>query len=170
MSYGEFLQEYIFDPLQMNDTGVCEELAVLSNRAYAYEIIGDNVLSQGYLYLGFAYAAGNLYSTVEDLMLWNQSLYSNQLVSAFTLEKMITPTLMNPEYGCGLEIHQSDFGKVIGHKGGIGAFSSIINNYIDHDLHLVVLSNVASSSAPKLEQIANEIAALVLGSRNSQNP
>lgn len=130
MSYGDFLQKTIFDPLKMNDTGVLKESIVLSNRAYGYERIGNNLLNQGYFDLSFAYATGNLYSTVEDLMVWNLSLYTNKLVSTFTLEKMITPTLMGPEYGCGLEIHQCNFGKVIGHKGEIGGFSSVINNWL----------------------------------------
>ncbi len=52
-----------------------------------------------YLDMSLPYAAGSLYSTVEDLYLWDQALYTDRVLSAATKELMYRPNLSDYTYG-----------------------------------------------------------------------
>jgi CubicO group peptidase (beta-lactamase class C family) len=62
--YQTFLQKNVFEPLQLADTGYDDESVILKHRADGYK----NTLSHAdYIDMSIPYAAGGLYSTVEDL-------------------------------------------------------------------------------------------------------
>ena len=65
----------------MNDSGYDNHSEILKNRATGYEINGNNYINSSYLDMSIPYAAGSMYSTVEDLYLWDQALYTNKLLS-----------------------------------------------------------------------------------------
>ena len=52
--------------------------------------------------MSLPYAAGSLYSTVEDLFIWGEALYTDKLVSFESLKKMMTPVMNNYGYGLGI--------------------------------------------------------------------
>lgn len=87
-SYARFLQENIFAPLKMNDTGYDTTYPPLPQHATGYY--------KGYIKPdpydpSVLYAAGALYSTVEDLNVWDQALMMHRLVSQQALDAMFTP-------------------------------------------------------------------------------
>ena len=49
--------------------------------------------------MSLPYAAGSLYSTVEDLYLWDQALYTDKLLSPQLKELMYKPGMNNYAYG-----------------------------------------------------------------------
>jgi hypothetical protein len=105
-----------------------------------------------------AYAAGGLYSTVGDLLLWDQALYTEKLVSRKSLDEAFTPFKSN--YGYGWSIGKRFDRQVIAHGGGIFGFSSYIARFPADRVTVIVLSNV--EGAPSGE-IANALAAIVFG-------
>jgi len=113
--------------------------------------------------MSFAFAAGNLYSTVEDLNRWSKAFFSGEVVSDSSLDKMTTPTAAFSGYGSGLEISRFGTSTVIGHKGEIGSFSSIVQNHISDGLRIIVLCNVESSDFPSVDELALKLADIVLG-------
>ena len=66
-SYEKVLQEKIFDPLKMKDTGYDHHNAILKKRATGYEMKGSLPENSPYIDMSTPYAAGSMYSTVEDL-------------------------------------------------------------------------------------------------------
>jgi len=89
----EFLAEKIFDPLGMTNTVVRDESEpVIAHRALGYsrgdsgeiELDDDNRLNH-------IIGAGGIYSTLEDLFLWDQALYTDKLVSSETLAEAFSP-------------------------------------------------------------------------------
>jgi hypothetical protein len=94
--------------------------------------------------MGLPYAAGSLYSTVEDLYLWDQALYGEKVLPSKAKERMFTPGLGN--YGFGWVIQTRSIGVdkaerlTIGHGGGINGFNTQITR-LPEDRHLVVLFN-----------------------------
>ncbi len=122
VSYEAFVQERIFVPLGMADTGYDRSDLVLENRAAGYDLRDDVYVNADFLDMSIPHAAGALYSMVEDLLLLDQSIYSEQLVPRDSLEAMwsISPFLANYGYGVGAG---SLFGRrLIGHDGGIHGF------------------------------------------------
>ena len=97
--------------------------------------------------MSLPYAAGSLYSTVEDLYLWDQALYTNKLLNEKSMESLYKPYISagKASYGYGWfieEVENGDKGKLksIGHGGGINGFNTIISRY-PADKNLIVLLN-----------------------------
>ncbi|HSF48440.1 MAG TPA: serine hydrolase domain-containing protein, partial [Burkholderiales bacterium] len=91
--YEQALKERILDPLGMKNTGYDRHATILAKRAAAYEKRPDGYINAPYLDMSLPYAAGSLYSTVEDLYLWDQALYTDKLLSAQLKELMFKPGL-----------------------------------------------------------------------------
>jgi CubicO group peptidase (beta-lactamase class C family) len=161
-TYPEFLQKNIFEPLGMKDTGYDNPIPVLKHRASGYSRPFLLNLNASYLDMSIPHAAGALYSTVDDLLLWDQALYTEKLVSKATLEKIFTPFKNHYAYGWTVG---KEFGrKMVGHGGGINGFATDIRRYPDDRICVVVLSNL--DSAP-VGAIGHDLAAIAFGEKYS---
>ncbi len=158
--YADFLQENIFAPLGMKDTGYDNPSRIIKNRAAGYARTSDGFINAAPISMSTAYAAGALYSTVGDLLLWDQALYTEKLVSRKSLDEAFTPFKSN--YGYGWSIGKRHDRQVIAHGGGIFGFSAYIARYPADRVTVVVLSNV--EGAPSGE-IANSLSAIVFGAK-----
>jgi len=94
--------------------------------------------------MSLPYAAGSLYSTVEDLYLWDQALYKTKLISKKYMKMMFTPYHSRYAYGWGVRkmalSELKDSLNVVSHGGGINGFVTLISRLVD-DRHLIVLFN-----------------------------
>ncbi len=81
-SYGEFLEENIFAPLNMKDSGHDNRPeAVLKNRANGYVPVGvSEIKNAPFLDWSIKTGNGSIYSTVEDLYKWDRSLYTEKIL------------------------------------------------------------------------------------------
>ncbi len=159
-SYADFLQENIFAPLGMKHSGYDSPVSIIKNRAAGYARTGDGFINAAPISMSTAYAAGALYSTVEDMLLWDQALYTEKLVSRKSLDEAFTPFKNNYGYGWGISKRYDR--QMIAHGGGIFGFSAYIARYPDDRLTVIVLSNV--EGAPSGE-MANSLAAIVFGAK-----
>lgn len=150
-SYELLLKENIFVPLKMNNTGYDHHRTILKNRASGYqrEWNGTVLLNAPYLDMSVPYAAGAIYSTVEDLFLWDQALYTNQLLSKENTELLFKEHIQTESnhYGYGWGIANIPLGesddhiKVATHGGAINGFhTEIMRNPSDSSL-IVLLNN-----------------------------
>jgi CubicO group peptidase (beta-lactamase class C family) len=164
-SYEQFLQETILKPLKMTNTGYDHSDIILKNRAAGYEKQNKKTINAPYLDMSIPYAAGSLYSTVEDLYLWDQALYMNQLLSEKSMESLFKPYIKawDDYYGYGWFIHETNNGdkgklKVIEHGGSINGFNTIISR-VPADRNLVVLLNNTGETV--LGEMNNAIRAIL---------
>ena len=75
-SYEKLLQEYIFDVAGMKNSGVDITKNLLEKRAYGYHRqILNNLENSPFLDMSFVLGAGNLYSMVDDMFLFNKALF-----------------------------------------------------------------------------------------------
>lgn len=159
-TYADFLQENIFTPLNMKNTGYDDPLRIINNRASGYTKQGGQYLNAAYMDMSVPGAAGAMYSTTGDLLLWDQSLYTEQLVSKKSLDEMFTPNKNGYGYGWGIG---NRFGKqTISHGGAIFGFSTQISRFPTEKLTFIVLSNVQGSPAGR---IANDLSSIVFGQK-----
>jgi CubicO group peptidase (beta-lactamase class C family) len=146
-SYEQALKENILDPAGMKNTGYDHWGTVIKKRASGYTKDPDGYKNAAYLDMSLPYAAGSLYSTVEDLYLWDQALYGDKLLSAKSRELMFTPNLEN--YGYGWVITKAPVGDgketvaSISHGGGINGFSTLITRLVDSKHLIVLLDNTS---------------------------
>lgn len=162
-SYEQYLQETIFTPLKMVNSGYDHSETILPNRATGYEKRGKKITNSPYLDMSIPYAAGSLYSTVEDLYLWDQSLYTNQLLSSKSMESLFNTYIKagKGSYGYGWFIDQTNDAsplKVVQHGGGINGFNSILYR-IPADRNLIVLLN--NTGGTVLNEMSEAIRAIL---------
>ncbi len=146
--YDKVLEERIFKPLGMKNSGYDRHDPIIAGRAAGYEQSLDGYTNAPYLDMSLPYAAGSLYSTAEDLFIWDQALYTDQLLSAKLKELLFKPyvPMGGAAYGYGWGVGKKKLPQskrevsVISHGGGINGFNTLIERYVD-DRHLIVLLN-----------------------------
>ena len=152
LSYESFLDVTLFKPLEMADSGYDRHSKVLPNRATGYRE-EDNVWTRApYIDMGFPFAAGALYSTVEDLYRWDQALLDNRLITEEASARMTTITPLLAAYGYGTVIGQLYGKRTLGHLGGIPGFRANLLRFPDEPACIIALCNTESSdfvSVPK---------------------
>ena len=140
--YEQVLKENIFDPAGMKNTGYDHYDQVINKRAAGYIKTPKGYQNAPYLDMTIPYAAGSLYSTVEDLYLWDQALNGDKILSAKSKAAMFTPNLSN--YGYGFVMANATLGPkklvvpTIQHGGGINGFNTTIVR-LPGDKGLIVL-------------------------------
>lgn len=144
--YDQVLKENIFDPVGMKNSGYDRWGTILNKRATGYARTPRGFQTAAYLDMSIPYAAGSLYSTVEDLFLWDQALYGEKILSAKSKELMFKPNLNN--YGYGFVITKATLAPptklavpVIQHNGGINGFSTTIVRMTNEKRVIVLLDN-----------------------------
>ena len=154
-SYAQFVQENIFDPLGMHDSGYDVNSAIIPHRAAGYTPSATGIRHAGYIDMSIPLSAGGLYSTTEDLLRWEQGLMGGKLLSPVSLQKMMKP--FKEDYGFGLSMTTVNGRKLISHDGGIEGFNTKLDYYPEDKLTVVVLANL-NGGAP--EAIATKLAAV----------
>lgn len=155
-NYADFVQQNIFQPLGMKDSGYDSNSTVIVHRASGYSPSAEGPVNAGYIDMSIPFSAGALYSTTEDLLRWEQGLFGGKLLAPASLEKMTTP--FKEDYALGLGVHSANGRKVIEHGGGIKGFNTHLAYYPDDKLVVVALANLnggaASAMVPKLASLA----------------
>ena len=157
-SYADYIRQHIFDPLGMRDTGYDNTKDVLPRRASGYVYNNGHWLNAPYLAITLPYAARSLYSTADDLLVWDQALYAGKLLSAESFRKMFTP--YKNGYGYGWGIGKQFDRKMISHGGGINGFSTMISRYPDDKVTVIVLANMQTNASGR---IAKALAGMAFG-------
>jgi len=158
LSYSEFLDVNIFQPLDMNNTGYNNNKEIIKNHASGYSVLkGDNkIINADYVNMSVPQGAGGLHSTVLDLYKWDRSFYTNKLLTQEGKEKMFTFYISDYGYGWGREIRKNNRIS-IGHNGMISGFSSIIHRFVDDNTVIIILANTDNVA---VNQVFNQIPAI----------
>jgi len=160
--YEQVLKQNIFDPLGMKNTGYDHYATIIAKRASGYIKTPDGYSNAPYLDMSIPYAAGSLYSTVEDLYLWDQALYADKVLSAQSKALMYKPFLEDYAYGwvvTNASFKQNDQPvQVITHDGGINGFTTTIVRFPKEKNLIVMLDNTNSEY---LNRLSDSIAKII---------
>ncbi|MBD0298078.1 MAG: beta-lactamase family protein [Flavisolibacter sp.] len=141
-SFPDYMKRYIFEPLKMYNTFIATvndtSRTVLSFDGYGTKWKLD--FSDG------PYGDKNVYSTPEDLLKWDQSLYHNTILSQQTLDSAYTPYSNEKpsmhNYGLGWRLLFFPNGKkVVYHNGRWHGFNSAFARLTDERVTIIILSN-----------------------------
>jgi CubicO group peptidase (beta-lactamase class C family) len=146
LAYGDFLTRNIFHPLGMKDSGYDDPSIILPRRASGYMRHDGKITNADYIDMSIPYAAGSIYSTVEDMLRWSEALAHGQLLSKSSSDAMFAlypeASLQGQHYGYGVVLARR-FGKDLQyHGGGVKGFESVIQRYPKEDVCIVVLENL----------------------------
>jgi len=128
-TYEEVLQERIFGPLGMKDSGYDHVERVVPRRAAGYQLTPDGYRNAPYLDMSTLYAAGAIYSTVDDLFKWESALYTDKLLDEEHKKVMWTPVRDDYAFGEVVRKRKLHDGKTevlfIAHDGGTAGFHAV---------------------------------------------
>lgn len=166
MTYDAFLKENIFVPLNMVNTGVERDKDIIKGLATGYYLNDDALIRFKHMNMDLAYGSGDIYSTVEDLQLWDNALCSDKLVSKETLDLIFTPYACSGEtesetndYGYGWFIEKKYGRNRISHGGGGLGFLTEFHRYDADEISIIVLSNYGFTAVMRISEI---LAAIML--------
>lgn len=179
-SYGDFLDEHIFQPLGMKRTLVYNRRVdpsdVPDNYAigYVYRIehdgyvLPDEILELNYVkYLDGLQGDGMVNSTADDLLRLDRALYDDNFISPIVRQLIFSPVTMNNgesfDYGMGWLLENDErLGKSVHHSGGWPGYSTLFKRYIDRDVTLIMLQNGERDHA-YTQQLVNSIEQILSG-------
>jgi CubicO group peptidase (beta-lactamase class C family) len=138
--YETVVKEYIFNPLGMSQSGFDFINLPKTIRAQGYEF-WDNEKAIPYSHYDstFAYSAGSIYSTTNDMLKWAKAVAAREILTRETWELAFQPKIQN--YGYGWETGQFFGKKYVKHGGGYPGFMSEFIYYPDENLLIVLLNN-----------------------------
>lgn len=148
ISYADFLQKNIFTPLGMENSGYDTAEKILSQRASGYKRDEKgHITNADFIDMNGPFAAGGIYSNVEDMYRWNEALTKpSMLLSADSLRQMFavypeTTAYGGQNYGYGVVLTHR-FGKLLYYHGGVDGFASAIQRYPTDRVCIVILENL----------------------------
>ncbi|TXN23406.1 serine hydrolase [Methylobacterium sp. WL9] len=156
--YAGYLREAILTPLGLKETGYDEASAVLPRRASGYRFGQAQWRNAPPMASSIAYAAGGLYSTVDDLLAWSRALFGGRVVSTTSLAATVDDG--GRGYGLGWYVGRAHERRLWSHGGAVSGFLSMIDHYPDDGLDVIVLAN--NENAP-VQKISRELSALWFG-------
>ncbi len=150
--YQAYLRKNILQPLGMQDSGLDNRLIVLPQRAYGYQ---SSSLLADYVDPSQLYSALGLYSTVEDLLRFDQALYTDKLLPQAALAPMITAPaepIFEPSsyFGYGWFIEPMAGHQAIDTGGWVPGFNTEIDRFRAEKLTVIILANEDSGDVHSL--------------------
>ena len=135
MSYPDFLDKNIIEPLGMKSTSTDDQTVLIKDRAAGYvNGPGEQGIQNSPWYdMAFTQGSGSLLSTVPDLYNWCRSVDKSAL---FSLLSLAYP------YGWGKRNYYGH--NLIEQSGGLSGFNSYISVYPDDHMYIIFTSNISS--------------------------
>lgn len=160
-SYEAVLRDNILDPLGLANTGYERVAAIISERVRGYRFSNGKIENAGFLAMSVPHAAGAVYATLDDLLIWQRALVAAKPFSPASAALMFKDHGHGYGFGWGI---QEQFGRrQFVHAGGINGFSVVVSLYPDDDLFIAVLANI---QAAPVQKIARDLAALFFGAED----
>lgn len=155
--WGNYLNEVLFKPLEMNATQPTSMTELVPNRANGYGW-RDGKYQNAAIYLALR-PSGAFLSTVLDLAKWDAALYTERFLTQATREQMWSEVKLNSgktyTYGFGWELDTVGGHKLKHHGGSLPGFRAELSRFVDDRLTVIVLAN-SNNADP--ENIAIDVA------------
>lgn len=157
MSFPQFMRQEVFIPLGMKNTFVITSAGFpeLSNLALGHR---PNNRLEAWSYQDGVVGDKGVYSCVEDLFRWDQSLYNSPLISKETLDEAFMPAYKNRSeehnYGFGFRISRDSLhGRIIYHGGWWKGYRTYLVRAVDEHRTVIVLTNTSAHPSFRIKEL-----------------
>jgi CubicO group peptidase (beta-lactamase class C family) len=157
--FASFLHDNIFEPLEMNGTVAFEDgISTVPNRAFGYSKKDDGFMRTDQSITSAVLGDGGIYSSIEDLMKWEASLFTEKVLKAEMIEKATTRKpfkngKMN-DYGYGWLLKKHGDKEVVYHTGDTRGFRTILYRIPSERILIIVLIN---RNEGEMEELAEKV-------------
>jgi len=162
-SLKEFAEKNIFQPLEMNNTLFYDDNTdIIKNRVFSYAKSADEDRFDNLIMRFDLVGSGGMYSSVEDLYLWDQNFYNNKLGRGGQeiIQKMHEEGILNNGESCGyafaLDIGTYHGLRTVGHSGSLAGYRAQLLRFPDQQFSVIILANRSDANpAEKALKIAD---------------
>lgn len=150
-----FIRKNIAEPLKLKDTYVYHVLmpTVPANHVYGFEETGEKRKLSDLTPFDGVVGDGNIYSSVEDLFKWEQSLTTEKLVKKETMALALKPVVLKDgttyPYGFGWFL-DNEKEQQYSHTGGWVGFINLIYRDVKNKRTIISLSSGSNSTANRI--------------------
>jgi len=149
-TFEEFMEEEVFNPLEMNDTFIYNKLRPTENSNVAIGYTRRRRKAED-TYLNGVVGDKGIYTTVEDMFKFDQALYNGDPLDLEVLNEAFKPAhkrlYIHDNYGFGWRINAKDSNNVIVyHTGWWKGFRSWFIRQLGSKKTIIVLSNMSNQS------------------------
>jgi len=158
-SYHDYVRTHLLNRAKMKRTFTVADESRLGNMAVGYRIKQGALQRAPTIHDSFGWSAGNLVSTVDDLVNWSYALAQGKIVSKKSYEEMTTPAHLSEgtsDYGLGLFVDSVRDQPRIGHTGGSFGFTTANEFFPKQNVRIIAFTNVSTDPEPG-EIITNAI-------------
>jgi CubicO group peptidase (beta-lactamase class C family) len=165
--FPRFMQERVFEPVGMKNTFSLPNPDRLASPDLAHSYIRSGSQVEAYDSDPFddLVGSGSVYSTVEDMYLYDQALTGGKLVKLSTLAEAFKSAVLNDgeetDYGFGWYFDQHAGRRYVAHDGEWLGFQSFYVRFPEQQLSVIILLN-RTYDLPWIGEIGLEIAELYL--------
>lgn len=150
---GESLQKFapthIFEPLGMRHTQFYDDNTnLIKNRAFSYARNEEKKIGFDNLIMRFdLVGSGGVYSTIEDLYLWDQNFYQNKLGKGgqTIITKMLQDGVLNngesADYAFALQNGTYKGLKTVSHSGALAGYRAQLVRFPEQQFSVIILAN-----------------------------
>jgi CubicO group peptidase (beta-lactamase class C family) len=143
-SWSEFIADRIFRPASMMSTRTTTVTEIVPNRASGYATTEEG-LRNAEVWNALR-PSGAFMSTVSDLVRWDTSLYTDQILNADSRKAMWTPVRLNDgksyPYGFGWIVNDVNGHRRIRHSGGVPGFVAEFSRFPDDRISVILMANI----------------------------
>jgi D-alanyl-D-alanine carboxypeptidase len=165
---GQLIRDEMAMPLGLGHLAWCPDLA--STRSATYIAASGTTTPAPAIDAGWFGGAGALCGTTGDIARWWLAVRSGRVISPASLQEWTTPVELERNgaraqfgYGLGVQLGAWRGHTVIGHTGDGAGGTSVLAEYADDRLLIVVATNTAGRDVPHAIAIQAAIAAELLG-------
>jgi len=145
--------------LGMNETGLDQQDEILEQRASGYQTgVGTQLINAQFEDMSNEAGYGSLYSTVVDLLTWEQAWNTDRVLQKSSWAQMFKD--YGDGYGFAVSIDKLFGHTVIGHDGSVNGFNAFVRSFPDQRVCIIYTGNIESGSLLKLP---DDLAAIVFG-------
>jgi CubicO group peptidase (beta-lactamase class C family) len=160
MSYGEYMQRYLLEPLAMADSGVGDDYARDGQARGNVWNSEEKLDPPDPIDMSVFGAAGGMVASVQDLAKWDAALYDGRVLARTSVDQLLEPNRFG--YGFGWLVGEAYDQTVVSFPGAIDGFNSAIMRFVADRTLVVVLCNTEIVPAGR---IAQDIAMMAYGER-----
>lgn len=163
ISYRDFMQQQIFQPLQMHTTDI-ETTASPVATVIGYTQGRKGITKSHFYSMSWPFAAGAMRTSVDDLVRWDHAIRIGALLRRASWERMAKDFTLSDGshtgYGYGWFIRKLHGNDALEHGGDIGGFSADTWRFPKEQIFIAVLAN-SDSHEPAPDTIAEKIAKII---------
>lgn len=162
-SLGSFMEERIFIPLKMKNTGLYANRSENPSIAVGYGLENGVPYKEIDTNMKTYNGAAALCSTINDLFIWSEALHNgkvlpkesyNQFIEPYEFDNGFVPPV---KYGFGIGIEEVGGHLTIGHPGQQKGFQSDILRLPDEDVNVIFLSNINGYHFPVKWRVTDKL-------------